>query len=87
MSSKKTPASDETRTASLTIDGSFGDDNYAILDDDDDENLETLSTADTFSLAGSASEGVSVYFEKESCTPWNLSWSGRIVNSRIFKVR
>jgi hypothetical protein len=23
---------------------------------------------------------------KESCTPWNISWSGMIVTSRIFKV-
>jgi hypothetical protein len=84
MSSKKAAASDETRTASLTNDGSF-EDEYAIMDNED-ENLETLSNADTFSIGGSASEVVSVYLGKESCTPWNISWSGMIVTSRIFKV-
>ena len=87
MSSKKNKsASDETQTTSLTNDGSFGDDAYAMMDDDK-ENLEVASNADTFSLAGSASEGVSVYYGKENCTPWNISWSGRIVNNKIFKVR
>lgn len=65
---------------SITTDGtdataaeSTGDD-YVLADEDD-----------AFSVSPTSAEGVSVYGKHK--TAWNLSWIGRIVTSKIFKVR
>ena len=71
MSDTEKTTAEETDATAVE---SFGDNNdYQLADDD------------TFSVHPTV-EGVAVY-GKQKDAPWNLSWSGAIVTSRIFKVR
>lgn len=72
---------DDSKTVTTSIE-SFGDEYLLAGDDDPQENMASMS-ADTISMAP---EGIAVYGKDNNCAPWNVSWSGKIVTSRIFKV-
>lgn len=74
----KTTKTDDSGTAATTAAETISDE-YMLAEDYD------VVPADTFSLDTHNFEDIAVY-GKEGCAPWNLSWSGKIVTSRIFKV-